>query len=387
MAYRKIYSNLYDEFYDPSEAYSNEPRAFCYEVSTQLINLAKKAASDWYENINTTKGILLLLYTWNFAAKETKKISFQDIGELLRATKSDLKSLEKYSIRTADDAVWDSVGRVFDQFRALLGQTGASKALSLLNPELFVMWDTAIRKCLQRELIPGIMNGESGKHYVVFLKGIQGIIAKHRISDRLPPDTIIAKKIDEYHYVTIVMGKKKGGKRRDSRTERGEVVGLAGIHMPKNLRGRSIHANVIPTVCNLRNMLAKLKALNGDVSLLRPWEKRSYDAYRIDEIKSRILESPEESWREIVRDHILGGNPSGFGASCIDIYLVAYVSETFGVGKEAFLKYIKKSGISQKTNAAKAIWQVGKSDGVYLGILNDDGTIKDKTFMLSWITG
>ena len=40
---------LYNEFYDPSEDYIREPRAFCYDLATQLINDAKSAAgNDWY---------------------------------------------------------------------------------------------------------------------------------------------------------------------------------------------------------------------------------------------------------------------------------------------------------------------------------------------------
>ncbi|WP_010077403.1 hypothetical protein [Clostridium cellulovorans] len=46
------------------------------------------------------------------------------------------------------------------------------------------------------------------------------------------------------------------------------------------------------------------------------------------------------------------GRPNDFGASCIDIYLVAYVSETYGKGKEKFFEYIKKNNISDKDNSA-----------------------------------
>jgi len=374
---------LYDEFYDPSQDFLGEPRAFCYELATQLINRAKETAADnWYEDINTIKGVLLLLYTWNFAAKKTKKLNFQNVGELIRNTKNDLKFLKEYSIRTADDAVCDIIKRVFDQFRSLLGQTGASKALSLLNPELFVMWDTAIRKRLNRELIPGIMNGENGGYYVIFLKGIQSIIEEYRIAEKLPQYSVIAKKIDEYHYVTIVMNKKV--RSHNKKNDDGKPKPTK-IYMPDNLRGRSIHDNVIPTVCNLKNMLVKLKELHGNVSLLKPWEKRSYNAYRIDKIK--ILNSHKEDWKEIIRNHIFQGDPSDFGASCIAIYLVAYVSETFGAGKKRFFQYVKKNGISQKDNTAQAIWQVGKGDGVFLEILHEDGTIKDVEFIKNWITG
>lgn len=40
--------------------------------------------------------------------------------------------------------------------------------------------------------------------------------------------------------------------------------------------------------------------------------------------------------------------------------------------------------ITEKLGSAKAIYQVGKGDGVYLEILNNDGTIKDWTFFKKW---
>ena len=86
-----------------------------------------------------------------------------------------------------------------------MGQTGASKALSLLNPKLFVMWDTKIRKRLKKELITGIGNGEKSENYVTFLKGIQRIINEYNLKQKLPLDSIVAKKVDEYNYVKIIM--------------------------------------------------------------------------------------------------------------------------------------------------------------------------------------
>lgn len=375
---------LYNEFYDASQDFLCEPRAFCYDVATQFINQAKDThGSEWYEDTNTLKAVLLLLYTWNFAAKETKKLTFQNISELICNAKDDLKFLEKYSIRSADSNAWQVIKRVFDQFRKLLGQTGASKALSLMNQHLFVMWDTAIRKRLKSQLIPGIMNGESGDYYVIFLKGIQKIIEEYHIVEKLPRNSVIAKKVDEYHFVRIVMNKKV----RSHKEKENDKSKTTKISLPDNLRGRNIHDNVIPTVCNLENMLVKLKVLNGNVSQLKLWEKRSYDAYQVDKVKSKILSSPKEDWKEIIRNHILRGNPSDFGASCIDIYLLAYVAETCGAGKEKFFQYVKEKGISQKDNTAKAIWQVGKGDGIFLDILNKDGTIKDEAFVKKWISG
>lgn len=154
--------------------------------------------------------------------------------------------------------------------------------------------------------------------------------------------------------------------------------------LPGNLRGRSIQCKVIPTVCNLKNMLDKLVSVNGDTNQLKQWEKRSYKAYQIEFIKNLILYSDKNKWKEIIREHILSRRPSEFGASVIDIYLVAYVAETFGEGKDTFFKYIKHSEISNKENSAKAIWEVGKGDGVYLDILYDNGKVKDWDFISKW---
>lgn len=158
-----------------------------------------------------------------------------------------------------------------------------------------------------------------------------------------------------------------------------------GYTLPENLRGRSIHSKVIPTVCNLENMLDKLVQVNGDFSQLKQWEKRSYKAYQIDIIKNRILTSASYAWKDIVREHILSKRPSDFGASVVDIYLVAYVAETIGAGKDIFFKYIKNSGITDNGNSAQAIWQVGKGDGVYLQILQDTGKVKDWDFITKWV--
>jgi len=390
--------NLYDEFYDPTEDFRKEPRYFCYEIATQLVNKARaNTYENWYESKDTIKGILLLLFTWNFAAKQTKKLNFQNVGQLLMDSERFLKSIEKYSIINAEFSTWKTIEIIFDKFSKLLGQTGSSKALSLLNPALFVMWDTSIRKRINMSLIPGIQNGTTGKQYVLFLKGIQSIIDKYHISEKLPKNSIVAKKIDEYNYVKLVLSKNvvpnqgtgtfKLKSRINSTIKNDFIPKAEKISIPSNLRGRSILKNVIPTVCNLKNMLNKLVIVNGNVELLKSWEKRSYDAYKMDKIKSQILSSHMEDWGELLRNHILNVKPLQLGASCMDIYLVAYVAENYGIGKSNFFRYIKSEGISQKDNTAQAIWQVGKADGIFLNILNKDGSIKDIEFFLRWVNG
>ena len=163
------------------------------------------------------------------------------------------------------------------------------------------------------------------------------------------------------------------------------VFGKYGFVLPKDIKGRDLNKMIIPTVCNLENMLNKLIESKGDFSKLKQWEKRSYKAYCIEEIEKEILSLSPDKWKETIRDHILKANIFNLGANCIDIYLVAYVSENYGIGRDIFIKYIIDKEISDKQNSAKAIWQVGKGDGVYLDILNSDGRVKDWGFMREWL--
>ena len=159
------------------------------------------------------------------------------------------------------------------------------------------------------------------------------------------------------------------------------------IILPNHLRGRSITERVIPTVSNLRNMLENLDKGGWDYSRLTDWDKRSYKAYKIEDIKEILKNKDEYEKKSIIREHILRQHPSVLGPSCIDIYLVAYVSEMYRKGKDIFFNFVFENRISDKKNSAQAIWQVGKGDGEYLGILNSDGTIKDWNFIIKWIKG
>jgi hypothetical protein len=129
------------------------------------------------------------------------------------------------------------------------------------------------------------------------------------------------------------------------------------VTLPSNLRGRSIHLKVIPMVCNLKNMLDKLREVDGDYSQLKQWEKRSYSAYQIDNIKRDVMSALTKDVRvSLIKNHIINGDPNEFGPSCIDIYLVAYVAENIKPGKQAFIEYVMKNGITDKLNSAQAIW-------------------------------
>jgi hypothetical protein len=202
---------LYKNFYDPTKKYKRESRAFCYEMCTSMIKQSKRdVTKSWYTNIKTIQAILLLEYCWNFAAKKTKKLSVKSVQKVIFKNEKLLKQLEQYSFLTLPKNLEGIIKKIVASFSHLFDQTGATKALSLLNPELFVMWDTKIRKRLRKELMYKIDNGQTSDQYLLFLHKLQDYSSQYNFKKRLSPNAILAKKIDEYHYVEIVLPSKKG---------------------------------------------------------------------------------------------------------------------------------------------------------------------------------
>lgn len=151
------------------------------------------------------------------------------------------------------------------------------------------------------------------------------------------------------------------------------------------IRGRRLKESMIPAVCSLDSMLYNLTTLHGDYDKLKPWEKRCYQNYNIDSIKRKIISADSSEWKGIIREHLLLMIGSEIGASVADIYLVALVNQRYGEGKDTFFDHIFEAKIADTQNSANAIWTVGKGDGLYLGILNKDGSVADWEFMHAWV--
>lgn len=111
-------------------------------------------------------------------------------------------------------------------------------------------------------------------------------------------------------------------------------------------------------------MLNKLKQVNSDLNQLEQWEKRSYKAYNIEDIKRDILSANQNDWPNIIRNHVLTGDKSLFRQVVLTCIWFAYVANEFGIGRGVFEKYIFDKQITEKINSVNAIWTVGKGDGV-----------------------
>ncbi|ERJ57188.1 hypothetical protein [Sphingobacterium paucimobilis] len=65
-----------------------------------------------------------------------------------------------------------------------------------------------------------------------------------------------------------------------------------------------------------------------------------------------------------------------------DIYLLAYYAKSNRKrSRKDFIAFVKEGGISGKDLSGSAIWQVGLKDGIYLGILKEDGSVQDWDFV------
>lgn len=198
---REFYSN----FRDCTEQFKKLPRAFCYDISTGLIEVAKiQSSGDWYTNEKTINSILLLLFCWDFSSNKKKRIRKKDIIELIESTENLLKKLNDSTIYNFDKEDEEIISYIYTSFKETLGQTGASKALSLLNPSLFLIWDTRIRKRLRGNIIKGIANGKNPEHYLSYLRGMREIIERLGLCEKIEKKEDIVKKINEFHYLKIV---------------------------------------------------------------------------------------------------------------------------------------------------------------------------------------
>lgn len=198
--------SVYSNFRDPTEKfYKKEPRAFCYDLSRDLLKKSKIEKKEmWYTDENAVNAILLLMYCWNFASRITKTLTRLDIEKLLEESINDFNLLEHKNILNFTTEDEEAIGKLYFKFKKVLGQTGASKALSLIDWSLFVMWDTKIRGAFRRMGVTGIGNGESAQSYINFLKVVKKCIIANELTTKINKGSPIAKKLDEFHYLFFV---------------------------------------------------------------------------------------------------------------------------------------------------------------------------------------
>jgi hypothetical protein len=139
-----------------------------------------------------------LLQTWNKAYYQYRKfdnVHFTHIENLLAENQLLITSYRTRTIDQLDDAHEATIESLFQSFERVLGPVGAAKALHLLAPNSFPLWDRAIAKAYDLELGRA---GSNGQRYWQFLS-----ISKRQCLDvrRDNPNCHDPlKSIDEYNY-------------------------------------------------------------------------------------------------------------------------------------------------------------------------------------------
>jgi hypothetical protein len=171
-----------------------EPRDLFYRIATELIALAL----DGKTSITVAEALAALLQTWNaqfyrFHAS-FDSAHFAAIEGLLMRFGEELKSFRLRSIESFADSDAETVGTVFTAFENVLGPVGAAKALHLIAPAFFPLWDRKIAAAYGTALDS---IGFNTPQYLRFMEIAYGQVKQLGVT---------LKRIDEYNYCRFTQG-------------------------------------------------------------------------------------------------------------------------------------------------------------------------------------
>jgi hypothetical protein len=171
---------------------SSEPRDLFYRAATELVELALKKATS----LTLAEALSVLLQTWNREYYRYRRFDgghFAEIENLLTNHRDIVARYREAPIDQLSDKDGPTVVSLFEAFEAVLGPVGAAKALHLLAPRFFPLWDRRIAKEYRFAL--GRV-GSNGNRYWQFM-----LIARTQCLDlagKLPGNPL--KAVDEYNY-------------------------------------------------------------------------------------------------------------------------------------------------------------------------------------------
>jgi hypothetical protein len=116
----------------------NEGLDYAYRVGRHMLGDGAAAGFTAAEAID------LLMRVWNAQSPYTWKLTLDAIATLLAQTAQARAAFDDRDIASLAADEVPAVGAIYGDFRAVLGPVGAAKALGLLHPRVFPLWDTAI---------------------------------------------------------------------------------------------------------------------------------------------------------------------------------------------------------------------------------------------------
>jgi hypothetical protein len=173
---------------------SQESREVFYRVAIELIDLAMRGVTS----LRVAEALAVLLQTWNQAFYRFHKFDPQHAGDLERILafhQYTLAIFRQRSLQNLCDADRLSVISIFERFEEILGPVGAAKALHLLAPEFFPLWDRAIARAYG---LPLQQRGRNAERYYRFMEMAQEQM--RRLGGKQAIGRNPLKALDEYNY-------------------------------------------------------------------------------------------------------------------------------------------------------------------------------------------
>lgn len=178
----------------------NEPRDLFYRAATKLVSLALRRSTS----LTVAEALAVLLQTWNKAHYQYRKFDadhFSDIEALLVRYRRNLARLRRKTIEDLAPQEKPGIVSMFESFEAVLGPVGAAKALHLLAPRLFPLWD---RRIAEEYGVPLGKAGSNGDRYWRFTVISRDQCLRLRRHGRIQGNLL--KALDEYNYCKYTKG-------------------------------------------------------------------------------------------------------------------------------------------------------------------------------------
>jgi hypothetical protein len=190
---------------------AHEKRDAMYKVATRLIE------TYWGKHEEVAEGLGVLLLTWNQACYRYGSFDFEKLEQFLVERYSDLSKFRGRNILSWNEQDASKVTELFEELLdALIGKSkggklrrspvAVSKALHLLAPNFFPLWDEAIAK--KGYKCYWYNSKKAVSKYLFFFKKMKAFceyLAEKNVKDDKGGMTLL-KIIDEYNYSKYTKG-------------------------------------------------------------------------------------------------------------------------------------------------------------------------------------
>lgn len=176
----------------------HESRDLFYRAARELARLSMARKTD----LTVGEALGTLLKTWNTSFyrfhSQFDEAHIQALDNLIRDNQRQLRRLSRRSITSLNAKEQPRIAEMFSSFETLLGPVGAAKALHLLAPRFFPLWDRAIASHYSLSMK---RRGENASTYIEFMKVTKRQVGTLELQTINEEDVL--KMIDEYNYSNI----------------------------------------------------------------------------------------------------------------------------------------------------------------------------------------